>query len=37
LELARTLVVRGGDEDLARASDLLESCGAEGDLTHLSS
>ena len=28
LELARALVVRGGDEDFARARELFQSCGA---------
>jgi len=28
LELARTLVVRGGDEGLVRARELFQSCGA---------
>jgi hypothetical protein len=31
LELARALVVRGDDEDLIRAHDLFESCGAPTD------
>ena len=35
LELARTLVVRGGDKDLERARDLFEACGAAGDLDNL--
>jgi len=37
LELGRALVLRGGDNDLERARDLLETCGATGDLSHLSS
>ena len=32
LELARTLVLRSEDEDLVRARDLFEACGAAGDL-----
>ena len=35
LELARTLVLRGGDDDLAGARDLFEKCGALGDLGKL--
>jgi len=35
LELARTLVLRGGDTDLARARELFEKCGALGDLAKL--
>jgi tetratricopeptide (TPR) repeat protein len=35
LELGRTLVLRGEDEDLVRARELFESCGAEGDLAGL--
>jgi tetratricopeptide (TPR) repeat protein len=35
LELARALVVRGGDNDLSRARDLFQSCGAPGDLANL--
>jgi hypothetical protein len=35
LELGRALVVRGGDEDLVRARELFEACGAAGDLTNL--
>ena len=37
LELARTLVVRGEDEDLDRARNLFQSCGAPVDLDLLSS
>jgi tetratricopeptide (TPR) repeat protein len=36
LELARTLVLRGDDEDLQRARELFQSCGATGDLSNLS-
>jgi tetratricopeptide (TPR) repeat protein len=35
LELGRTLVLRGEDEDLVRARELFESCGAKGDLAGL--
>ena len=35
LELGRTLVLRGSAEDLDRAHELFERCGAEGDLTKL--
>jgi len=35
LELGRTLVLRGEDEDLVRARELFESCGAAGDLARL--
>ena len=35
LELARALVLRGDDEDLARARDLFGACGASGDLADL--
>jgi tetratricopeptide (TPR) repeat protein len=35
LELGRTLVLRGDDEDLKRARDIFESCGATGDLARL--
>ena len=37
LELGRALVVRGADDDLDRARDLYQSCGAPVDLAHLSS
>jgi tetratricopeptide (TPR) repeat protein len=37
LELGRALVLRGGDNDLTRARDLFQSCGATGDLSRLSS
>jgi len=36
LELARTLVLRGDDENLIRARDLFQACGATGDLSNLS-
>jgi hypothetical protein len=32
LELARALMLRGDEDDLTRAHDLFESCGAKGDL-----
>ena len=32
LELGRALVVRGGGEDLQKARELIEACGAAGDL-----
>jgi hypothetical protein len=35
LELGRTLVLRGEDEDLVRARELFEACGATGDLAGL--
>ena len=35
LELARALVVRGNDEDLGRARELFEGCGAPADLAAL--
>jgi len=35
LELARALVVRGEDEDLERARDLFDACGASGDLAKI--
>ena len=35
LELARTLVLRGEDDDLVRARELFEACGAAGDLAKL--
>jgi len=35
LELARTLVLRGEDDDLVRARELFEACGAAGDLAEL--
>ena len=31
----RTLVLRGEDEDLQRARDLFEACGAAGDIAAL--
>ena len=34
LELGRTLVLRAGDEDLLRARELFQSCGATGDLAN---
>ena len=35
LELARTLVLRGDDENLIRARELFQACGATGDLENL--
>jgi tetratricopeptide (TPR) repeat protein len=35
LELARTLVLRGQEDDLARAREIFEACGAAGDLARL--
>jgi len=35
IELGRTLVLRGGDDDLARARELFQGCGAAGDLVNL--
>jgi tetratricopeptide (TPR) repeat protein len=35
LELGRTLVLRGEDEDLVRASEVFEACGAAGDVAKL--
>ena len=35
LELGRTLVLRGEDDDLVLARELFEACGAAGDLTKL--
>ncbi len=35
LELGRTLVLRGEDEDLTRARDLFQSCGATSNLANL--
>ena len=35
LELGRTLVLRGEDDDLQRARDLFKACGANGDLARL--
>ena len=35
LELGRALVVRGSDDDLTRARDLFQSCGAASDLDNL--
>jgi len=37
LELGRALILRGEEEDLVRARDIFESCGATGDLSRLSS
>jgi tetratricopeptide (TPR) repeat protein len=37
LELGRTLLLRGGEEDLQQARKLFEACGASGDLSLLSS
>jgi ATP/maltotriose-dependent transcriptional regulator MalT len=37
VELARALVIRGDDEDLVRARELFETCGAVWDLARLSS
>jgi hypothetical protein len=36
LELGRALVLCGEDEDLARARELFQSCGAAGDLANIS-
>jgi hypothetical protein len=33
--LGRALVLRGGDNDLTRARDLFQSCGATQDLANL--
>jgi len=35
LELGRALVLRGEDEDLRRARDLFQACGAAGDIAAL--
>jgi hypothetical protein len=35
IELGRTLVLRGEDEDLQCARDLFQTCGASGDLDNL--
>ena len=35
VELARVLEVRGGEEDLGRAHDLFQTCGAPGNLADL--
>ncbi|MDX2436019.1 MAG: AAA family ATPase, partial [Acidobacteriota bacterium] len=35
LDLGRTLVLRGTDEDLERAREIFETCGAAGDLAKL--
>jgi tetratricopeptide (TPR) repeat protein len=35
LELARTLALRGEDDDLSRARELFQACGAQGDLENL--
>jgi ATP/maltotriose-dependent transcriptional regulator MalT len=37
IDLGRSLVLRGADEDLERARELFESCGALGDLERLGS
>jgi hypothetical protein len=33
IELGRTLVLRGGDNDLARARELFQTCGATGEFS----
>jgi hypothetical protein len=35
IELGRALVVRGEDDDLSRARDLFQACGAPADLANL--
>jgi len=33
IELGRALVLRGGDNDLARARELFQACGATGEFS----